>query len=65
MRVKIHTQQSSTPVTYPDAECIFEKCSMMCVVFTGEHGRTTHKYPIQNIFRIENDYPVVDHGKNT
>lgn len=66
MIVKIKTQQASEPIIYPNALGTFQKVDMFCVFFMTEDGkRMTHKYPMCNIFRVENEYPTTDHGEKT
>ena len=65
MKVVIRTQQASDPIVYPNALGTFQKCDMFCVFFVDKDGeRVTHKYPMQNLFRVENSYPESDHGEN-
>lgn len=66
MHVTIRTQQASEAIVYPNAEGTFQKCDMFCVFFRAEDGtRKTHKYPLANLFRVENDYPESDHGESS
>lgn len=63
MYVEIHLTSSSEPAKYPTAECVFEKGSFICVAFVdSNNNKMTHKYPIQNIFRVVNSYTYNDKG---
>lgn len=63
-RVVVRTQQASEAIEYPAALGTYQKCDLLCVFFVDSQGvRKTHKYPVQNLFRVEEDYPETDKGK--
>lgn len=57
MKVEVQLEKSSQCITYKDCINTYTKGALYCVLFQNSEGeRVTHKYPIQNIFRVIEDY---------
>ena len=62
-KVIVHLEGSSLPSVYPEA-FTFQKKSLICVCFVNKKGtRCVHKYPVDHIFRLTEEYPLTDHGE--
>lgn len=57
MKVKIQRNESSLPIIYDNVINAYTKGKLYCVLFDNEGQRKTHKFPINSIFRIVEDYP--------
>jgi hypothetical protein len=58
MNVEIQLKESSNPIVYENAINAYTKGPLYCVLFVNSSGRrVTHKFPVQSIFRIIEDYP--------
>lgn len=62
MRVMIHTKASNSPIVYNDALFAYQKLDMYCVGIVVDGVRTVHKYPLADLFRSVEDYPLNSHG---
>lgn len=62
MKVEITLETTGQPIVYPNCIGVYYKCGFYCIRFIKEGQPVVHKYPIQNIFRIEEDYPLSNHG---
>ena len=58
MKIEIQREESSLPIVYDNVLNAYTKGKLYCVLFTNKDGkRQTHKYPINSIFRVVEDYP--------
>jgi hypothetical protein len=58
MTVEIQLKESSMPIVYENAINAYTKGPLYCVLFVNSNSkRVTHKFPVQSIFRIIEDYP--------
>jgi hypothetical protein len=58
MKIEIQRNESSNPIVYDNAINAYTKGKLYCVLFiNSENRRVTHKFPINSIFRIVEDYP--------
>lgn len=53
MNVKVHLLSQSKPISYTDVKNAYIKNGMYCIL--TEIGGKVHKYPMVNIFRVEED----------
>ena len=56
MRVEIHRNETSTPITYGSALSAYTKGPMYCVLFERDGEQKIHKYPLCSLFRVEESY---------
>lgn len=59
IRVSVHLKSQSQPIEYPQAVNTYQKMGLFCVYLESEK---VHKFPLQNIWRIVEDYG--DHGRS-
>lgn len=52
MKIHVHLLSQSRPIEYTDVQNAYTKDGMYCVYKNG----TVFKYPMCNIFRIEEEY---------
>ena len=52
MKLKVHLFSQSKPIHYEDVTNGYTKDGLFCVYL----GSIVHKYPLVNIFRVEEDY---------
>lgn len=52
MEVKVHLLSQARPITYLNTENTYTKDGLFCVYFDGK----VHKFPLVNIFRVEESY---------
>ncbi len=57
MRVRIWLKESSQTLDYLDAKNTYQKGDLFCVYY----NEVVHKYPIANIWRIEESYFAEEH----
>lgn len=55
MKVKLYLQQMARPKEY-DAANLYTKGELLCIEFTQDGQRLVHKYPLCNVFRVEQEY---------
>lgn len=55
MKVEIQRNETSKPIPYDAVNC-YTKGPMYCVMFEKDGERMTHKYPIQSLFRVCEEY---------
>ena len=55
MNIKIHRNETSTPIVY-DALDAYTKGPLFCVRFRKNGTDVVHEYPLNSIFRIEEEY---------
>ena len=53
MKIKIWLKKTSNPIEMEDVKNAYEKGKFYCIYF----NQTVVKYPIRDIFRVEEDYP--------
>lgn len=56
MNIKIQRNETNVPIEYNNIESAYTKGPLFCVMFIKDGKRQVHKYPIDSIFRIEEDY---------
>lgn len=58
--MKIHLQSQSAPIDYSayEVQNTYTKGGLFCVMFEDRGIKRVHKYPLTNIFRIEENYDV-------
>jgi hypothetical protein len=56
--MKVHLISQSAPIEYHHVENTYTKDGLYCVMFvdTEKNKKVVHKFPLVNIFRIEEDY---------
>ena len=64
MKVEIHTKATNSPIVYENALFAYQKLDMYCVGFMDGDRRMVHKYPLADLFRSVEDYPIRSHGDN-
>lgn len=57
MKIEIHRNETSSPLTYEEAENAYTKGQMFCVLINVNGERIVHKYPLCSIFRVVESYP--------
>ena len=62
MKVEIHTKASNNLIVYENALFAYQKLDMYCVGFMDNKIRKVHKYPLNDLFRSVEDYPIRSHG---
>ncbi len=53
MKIKVHLLSQSKPIEYEDVKNAYTKSGLYCVYLKNNQ---VHKYPLCNVFRIEEDY---------
>jgi hypothetical protein len=53
MKIKVHLLSQSKPIEYEDVKNAYTKSVLYCVYLKNNQ---VHKYPLCNVFRIEEDY---------
>lgn len=53
MKISVHLASQSKPKKYKDVVNTYTKDGMYCVLLKND---IVHKYPMCNIFRVEEDY---------
>lgn len=57
LEVNIRLQEASKPKHYENVINVYTKGNLLCVYFIDEfEKKTVHKYPLMNIFRVEEGY---------
>jgi len=56
MKIEIQRNESSQPIIYEDVLNAYTKGLLYCVMFIKDDKRITHKFPIESLFRIVEDY---------
>ncbi len=54
--IKVHLTEQSVPIEYTAVINTYTKAGMYCVYFDREGTKLVHKYPMCNIFRVEENY---------
>ena len=62
MKVEIQLKETSQPLVHI-AFNTYEKGSLYCVFVRGENAEKVYKYPIENIFRVVEDYSYKKEGE--
>jgi len=57
MKIEIQRNETSQPIVYTDVINAYTKGRMYCVLFVHNGKRVTHKYPLETLFRVIEDYP--------
>jgi len=57
MTIEIQRNESSLPIVYDNVLNAYTKGKLYCVLFEKDGQRKTHKYPINSLFRVVEDYP--------
>jgi hypothetical protein len=56
MKIEIQRNETSQPIIYEDALNAYTKGPLYCVMFVKDGKRMTHKYPVDHLFRVIEDY---------
>jgi hypothetical protein len=56
MNVEVQLTLTSQPIIYDKAVSTYTKGDLFCVLFKGKDGLQVHKYPLNTIFRVTEDY---------
>lgn len=55
--LKVHLLEQSNPIEYENIINCYTKGNLYCVYFEDDKGdNKVHKYPLMNIFRVEEVY---------
>lgn len=56
MNVLVHYKDASTPILYKDVENTYVKGPFFVVLVKTKETRTVYKHPVDNIWRVQEDY---------
>ena len=56
MRIQIQRNETSFPIVYDDVDNAYTKGHMYCILFVKDGELVTHKYPMESLFRVVEDY---------
>lgn len=56
MKIEIQRNETSFPIVYENVLNTYTKGPMYCILIEKDEKRTTHKYPLESIFRVIEDY---------